>query len=236
MITLDVVGYISLIIYIYPMLRRLSNDVLQMCKLIDFLLKYRLKNLIMGGLFGCAFRSVCDELLIKQQFTPAQSPQYRNVAECRLGVVEAVAMVERIQAKIIFSFVQLPKTEKLSAKAVHWADKVLSHTTCTANPGDKSPNEMWFDAASQARLYSFLKPAYCGWKRPSKLFPKAESCFCLDPARDHLRDSLRVLTRGEDIIEVRNVTWEAKPLQLLPPRNRSLQKDFIETGKGRIGD
>ncbi|CAM9974287.1 unnamed protein product, partial [Sphacelaria rigidula] len=34
-----------------------------------------------GEFFGDKFRSVCDELLIKQEFTPANSPQYNGVAE-----------------------------------------------------------------------------------------------------------------------------------------------------------
>ena len=34
------------------------------------------------------------------------------------------------------------------------------------------------------------------------------SCFYLGPPRDHPRDSLRVLTRGGDVIETRDVTWE----------------------------
>ena len=39
-----------------------------------------------GEFFGGKFASVCNELLIKQEFTPAYSPQYNGVAECGSSV------------------------------------------------------------------------------------------------------------------------------------------------------
>ena len=53
---------------------------------------------------------MCNELLIKQEFTPAYNPQYNGVAERELGLIEEAAMAARIQAKVLFGHVQLPKT------------------------------------------------------------------------------------------------------------------------------
>ena len=39
-----------------------------------------------GEFFGGEFESLCNELLIKQEFTPAYSPQYNGVAERGLGI------------------------------------------------------------------------------------------------------------------------------------------------------
>ena len=39
-----------------------------------------------GEFFGGAFESVCNELLIKQEFTPAYSLQFNGVAERGLGL------------------------------------------------------------------------------------------------------------------------------------------------------
>ena len=50
-------------------------------------------------LFGSAFRSVSDKLLIKKDFTLVQSPQYSGVAERGLGIIEAAEMATRIQEK-----------------------------------------------------------------------------------------------------------------------------------------
>ena len=58
-----------------------------------------------GEFFGGEFTSVCNELLIKQEFTPAYSPQYNGVAERGLGLIEAAAMAARIQAKVLFGHV-----------------------------------------------------------------------------------------------------------------------------------
>ena len=133
-----------------------------------------------GEFFGGEFESVCNELLIKQEFTPAYSPQFNGVAERGLGMIETAAMAARIQAKVLFGHVQLPETDKLWAEAMHWACEAINHTACSSNPDSKSPNEMWFGEARPARPYPFLKPAYCRWQRPSKLLPKGESCFMLD--------------------------------------------------------
>ena len=120
---------------------------------------------------------MCNELLIKQEFTPAYSPQSNGVAERGLGLIEEAAMAARIQAKVLFGHVQLPKTDRLWAEAMHWACEALHHTACSANPDSKSPYEMWYGEPRPARPYPFLKPAYCRWQRPSKLLPKGESCF-----------------------------------------------------------
>ena len=62
---------------------------------------------------------MCNELLITQEFVPAYSPQYNGVSERRLGLIEEAAMVARIQAKVLFGHVQLPKTDKRWAEAIH---------------------------------------------------------------------------------------------------------------------
>ncbi|CAB1096609.1 unnamed protein product [Ectocarpus sp. CCAP 1310/34] len=182
-----------------------------------------------GEFFGGEFASVCNELLIKQEFTPAYSPQYNGVAERGLGLIEEAAMAARIQAKVLFGHVQLPKTDKLWAEAMHWACEAMNHTACSANPDSKSPYEMWYGEPRPARPYPFLKPAYCRWQRPSKLLPKGESCFYVGPSRDHPRDCHRVLTRAGTIQETRDVTWEVLPSRL-PPLQPSLPIEVAEEG------
>ena len=184
-----------------------------------------------GEFFGGEFESVCNELLIKQEFTPAYSPQFNGVAERGLGMIETAAMAARIQAKVLFGHVQLPETDKLWAEAMHWACEAINHTACSSNPDSKSPNEMWFGEARPARPYPFLKPAYCRWQRPSKLLPKGESCFYVGPARDHPRDCHRVLTRAGKIQETRDVTWEAPPSRIPPPQSLLPTEEAGEGGE-----
>ena len=171
-----------------------------------------------GEFFHEEFESLCNELLIEQELTPAYSPQYNGVAERGLGVIEAAAMAARIQAIVLFDYVQLPKTDKLWAEAMPWACEALNHTACSANPDSKSPYEMLFGETFPTRPYPFLNPAYCRWQRPSKMLPKGESCFYVGPSRDHPRDCHRVLTRAGTIQETRDVTWEAPPSRFPPPQ------------------
>ena len=159
-----------------------------------------------GEFFGGEFASVCNELSNKQEFTPAYSPQYNGVAERGLGLIEEAAMAARIQAKFLSGHVQLLKTDKLWAEAMHWACEAMNHTACSANPDSKSPYEMWYREPRSARPYPFLKQAYCRCQRPSKLLPKGESCFYVGPSRDHPRDCHRVLTRAGTIQETRDAT------------------------------
>lgn len=65
---------------------------------------------------------------------------------------------------------------------------------------------MWHGTATPASPYPFLKPRHFGWNRPSKSFPKTESCFYVRPSINHLRDSLPMLTWGNTVIETRQIT------------------------------
>ena len=179
--------------------------------------------------FGGAFASVCNELLIKQEFTPAYNQQYNGVAERELGLIGEAAMTARILAKALFGHVHLPKTGKLWAEALHWACKAIDHTACSANPESKSPYEMCYREPRPARPYPFFIPAYCRWQRPSKLLPKGGSCFYVGPSRGHPRDCHGVLTRAGTIQETRDVTWEVLPSQL-PPLQPSLPTEVAEEG------
>ena len=74
-----------------------------------------------GDFFGGEFAPVCNELLIKQECSPAYSSHCNSVAERGLGLIEEAAMAARIQAKVLFGHVLLPKTDRLWAEAMHWA-------------------------------------------------------------------------------------------------------------------
>ena len=85
---------------------------------------------------------MCKQYCIKQEFSNANSPKQNGAAGRALGIVQNTAHAACFQAPIIFRLVQLPPTEPLCAKAVHWSCDALNHTATTANPGNKSPHEM----------------------------------------------------------------------------------------------
>ena len=98
---------------------------------------------------------------------------------------------------------------------MHWVADALKYTATTANPGNKLPHEMFYGTAAHASAHAsphtFLRPAYCRRKRPSKSSPWAESCVYLGPCIDHPSDSLRMPTWVKKVVDTRDVTWEATP-------------------------
>ena len=170
-----------------------------------------------GEFFGGEFGDVCRQYCIKQEFTNAKSPELNGVTERALGIIQNAALAARIQAPILFHHVELPRSETLSAEAVQWACEALNRTATTSNPGNKSPYEMWHGKAAPASPHPFLRPGYCRWNRPSKSFPRCESSFYLGPGIDHPRDSLRMLTRANKVVETRDVTWELSLIHISEP-------------------
>ena len=140
---------------------------------------------------------VCKQLCIKQDFTNADSPKQNGVVERALGIIQNVGLPACIQAPVIFPRVQ-PPTKFLRAGAVYNACDPLNHTASTANPRYTSPHEMWYGTAQPDSPHSFLRPAYCRWKRATKSHPRVGSCSYLGPGIDHPSDSLRVLTQGKE--------------------------------------
>ena len=166
--------------------------------------------------FGGAFGELCRKRCIKQEFTPADSPKYNGVAERALGLINDAAAAARIQATELYP--GAPDYPSLWAEAVSWACHALNCTATTANPGDKSPYEMWYGLPPpRGAVWPFLKPAVCRVKRNNKSQPKAQDCYYVGPAIDHPRDCIRVLTANRSILTTRNVTWRHVPLSRLAP-------------------
>ena len=163
-----------------------------------------------GGEFYCGeFGEMCEQYCITQEFTNANSPNQNGIVERALGIIQNAALAAFIQASIVFPLVEVPLTEYLWAEEVHWSCDTLNHTATTVNPDNKSPHEMLYDTTAPASPHPFLRPAYCRWNRPSKSSPRAESCCYLRTGIAHPSDFLRVLTRANEVVETRDVTWEA---------------------------
>ena len=171
--------------------------------------------------FGGAFGELCRKCGIKQEFTPADSPKYNGVAERALGLTNDAAVAARIQATELYP--NAPNYPSLWAKAASWACHALNCTATTANPGDKSPYEMWYGSPPpRGAVWPFLKPAVCRIKRNNKSQPKAQDCYYVGPSVNHPRDCMRVLTANRSIQTTRNVTWRQVPLSPPTPSNQLL--------------
>ena len=109
--------------------------------------------------FGGAFGGLCRKRGIKQEFTPADSPKYNGVAERALGLINDAAVATHIQATELYS--SAPNYPSLWAEAASWACHALNCTATTANPGDKSPYEMWYGSPPpRGAVWPFLKQPF----------------------------------------------------------------------------
>ncbi|CAN0574040.1 unnamed protein product, partial [Ectocarpus sp. 12 AP-2014] len=97
-----------------------------------------------GEFYEGAFGALCRDRGIRQEFTPADSPQFNGVAERMLGIIDEASLAARLQAPLLFPHVTIPKTDSLWAEAQHYVCDSLNRTSTTANPGCKSPYEMWY--------------------------------------------------------------------------------------------
>ena len=139
-------------------------------------------------------------------FTTADSPEYNGVAERGLAMIESAALAARIQASELFPGFDIPVKPSLWAEAMSWACDAYNRTATVANPGNRSPHDMFYGEIPQNSPIPFLKPGYCKYKRMNKMDPKPRECFYLGPARNHPRESKRVFVLTGKVIITRNVT------------------------------
>ena len=191
-----------------------------------------------GEFFGGDFGKLCRTRGIKQEFTPADTPKYNGVAERALALMIDAALAARLQAPVLYP--GAPTYPSLWAESMSWACHVMNLTATTANPGDKSPYEMWHGSPPPAGgVWPFLKPAVCTVKRKNKSQPKGQDCYYLGPGVDHPRDCVRVLTSHRTVLTTRNLTWQhvpsvpPEPPQQLPPIE---EEGESEAGEGESGE
>ena len=193
-----------------------------------------------GGEFSKgAFGALCTKEKIRQEFTTADSPQYNGVAERQIAIIEAAGLAARIQAAAKYPNEVFPRGESLWAEQAHWACHALNCTATSANPGYKSPHEMWFGSPPSSSPFPFLKPGFRSVKRRNKLQPKAVRCWYLGPAPNYPRDAMRILCKSGRVVATRHVTWAHVPTHIpstpqqaiLAPRENSSDGD--ESGEGQ---
>ena len=169
----------------------------------------------------------------------ADSPQYNGVAERQIAIIEAAGLAARIQAAAKYPNEGFPRGESLRAEQAHWDCHALNYTATSANPGYKSPHEMWLGSPPSSSPFPFLKPGFRSVKRRNKLQPKAVSCWYLGPAPNYPRDAMCILCKSGRVVATRHVTWAHVPTHIpstpqqaiLAPRENSSDSD--ESGEGQ---
>ena len=186
-----------------------------------------------GEISGGEFGTLCRKRVIKQLFTPADSPKCNGVVERALALISDTALAARIQAHVLYPGAS--SCPSLWVEAVSWACNALNRTATKANTEDESPYEMWYGSPPLAgEVWSFLKPAIYRVKRQNTSQPEARDCYYVGPSVNHPRDCMRVLTTHRTIRITRNVTWQH--VHPAPPALQQHLPSIAEEGESTAGE
>ena len=118
------------------------------------------------------FADLCRERGNWQEFTTGNSPQFNGVAERGIARIESTGKAASLQAKRMFSGMDIPLSGSLWAAQAYWACNALNFTETKANPKCEAPYEMWYGRTPPSPL-PFLKTGFVKRKRTNKLEPQA---------------------------------------------------------------
>ena len=110
-----------------------------------------------GEFYEGGFGSICQREKIRQEFTTSDTPEYNGVAERQIGIIESAGFAAKIQASVMYPSEDFPRGDNMWAEQAHWACEPINHTSTSANPGFKSPHEMWFGSSPRKSPTPFLK-------------------------------------------------------------------------------
>ena len=106
------------------------------------------------------FADICMKHRIKREFTSADRPQLNGVAERGLTLIEKLAKAAAFQARVSFVNEGIPATASFWSEAHNYACDVLNRTATVANPGYKSPYELWRGKPPPHSLLEWMQPCF----------------------------------------------------------------------------
>ena len=154
----------------------------------------------------CIRDRICRKHRIKREFTSADRPQLNGVAERGLTLIEKLAKAAAFQARVSFVNEGIPATASLWSEAHNYACDVLNRTATVANPGYKSPYELWHGKPPPPTLLVWMQTCFYRVKLVLKTDAQAKPAFYLGPARNSPRDTVRIYSKEtRQILGARNV-------------------------------
>ena len=130
-----------------------------------------------GDFSGGAFRELCEDRGIREEFTTPDTPQLNGVVERGLAIVLEAAQAACLVAPRLPPHVQTPTTASLWVEACFWANDVLNRSATEANPGRTSPWSRFYGEAPPLSMLPFLKPGYCRVRRIARQHLKLRYAF-----------------------------------------------------------
>ncbi|CAB1121535.1 unnamed protein product [Ectocarpus sp. CCAP 1310/34] len=160
------------------------------------------------------FRRFCDDNGIGVEFTPPGVPQYNGVVESAIWRIMKAGMAARRSAGRVFhvDFASIPgldeRGDRLWMESAKWAADALNQSATKANPGRRSPHEMFTGEQGPCRVLPFFQPGFMREDRRTKLDDQATLCYYLNGGDNHPSGTVKVLKASTGrVVYTNNVSW-----------------------------
>ncbi|CAB1102071.1 unnamed protein product [Ectocarpus sp. CCAP 1310/34] len=160
------------------------------------------------------FRRFCDDNGIGVEFTPPGVPQYNGVVESAIWRIMKAGMAARRSAGRVFDvdFASIPgldeRGDRLWMESAKWAADALNQSATKANPGRRSPHEMFTGEQGPFRVLPFFQPGFMREDRRTKLDDQATLCYYLNGGDNHPSGTVKVLKASTGrVVYTNNVSW-----------------------------
>ncbi|CAB1101428.1 unnamed protein product [Ectocarpus sp. CCAP 1310/34] len=160
------------------------------------------------------FRRFCDDNGIGVEFTPPGVPQYNGVVESAIWRIMKAGMAARRSAGRVFhvDFASIPgldeRGDRLWMESAKWAADALNQSATKANPGRRSPYELFTGQQGPFRVLPFFQPGFMREDRRTKLDDQATLCYYLNGGDNHPSGTVKVLKASTGrVVYTNNVSW-----------------------------
>ncbi|CAB1107872.1 unnamed protein product [Ectocarpus sp. CCAP 1310/34] len=145
------------------------------------------------------FRRFCADNGIGVEFTPPGVPQYNGVVESAIWRIMKAGMAARRSAARVLNVEYAsitgldPRGDRLWLESAKWAADSLNQSVTKANPGRRSPHELFTGQQGPFRVLPFFQPGYMREDRRTKLDDQATLCYYLNGGDNHPSGTVKVL-------------------------------------------
>ncbi|CAB1099246.1 unnamed protein product [Ectocarpus sp. CCAP 1310/34] len=159
------------------------------------------------------FRCLCDDNGIGVEFTPPGTPKYNGVVESTIWRIMKAGMAARRSAGRVFNvdFLSIPGLDeggdRLWMKSAKWAAEALDQSATKANPGRRSPHEMFTGEQGPFRVLPLFQPGFMREDRRTKLDDQATPLYYLNGGDNHPNGTVKVLKASTNrVVHTNNVS------------------------------
>ena len=97
-----------------------------------------------GGEFtGAIFNKVCDRHVVRQDFTPPDTPKMNGVAERGLNLILEAAQAAILELPRLFPDIRIPASSYLWPEACFWAGEAFNRIATAANFDQKTSYKLF---------------------------------------------------------------------------------------------